>query len=192
VRIAGLYMCNWKCFQGEHYLRLEAKAYAIVARLATDEQRSNGFGKTSVTEAISFAMFGRHSFRTEDEFLTRGEKSCEVRLEFDDGSVVTRSRQLGKTTVLTFRSDGREARGQEAQAEIERRIGLTEQDFVATCSFEQRQIARFILARPEERMTIVSGWVGLEPLERAEALARTRASDLADESASISSAIEAS
>lgn len=182
MRISGLYLKNWVCYAGEHYLKLDAKMYALVAQLEGFSDRSNGLGKTALVESIAFALFNRHRFRTEDEFIAKGEKSAEVRLEFDDGSVVTRSRQLGKTTRLWFSVDGKDLYGPEAQAEIVRRVGLDEQDFCATCSFEQRQMARFILARPEDRMAMVSGWIGLEPLERAEAAAKDRAAALYAES----------
>lgn len=178
MRLAALRLSNWKCFYGDHSLVLDAKVYAIVARLRTDETRSNWCGKSSLTEAITFVLSGKHVFRTEDEFISLGEKRCSCSITFDDGSIVTRSRDRGKSTVLKYRVDGRELSGDEARFEILRRMGLTEQDFDATWCFEQRQIARFILSRPKDRMDMVSGWVGLGPLEQAEAVAKSRAAQL--------------
>jgi DNA repair exonuclease SbcCD ATPase subunit len=187
VRLAEVLLDNFACYAGEVSLALQAKPYAIVARHKHDPERSNAAGKTSIMEAIRFAMYGVHRYRTEDEWITREAKRGRVALRFDDGSKLRRERIRGKSTALYFidRDDdqGREWKGPEAQAELVRRVGLTSEDFSATCYFEQRQMARLVLADPGERMGIVSSWLRLEPLERAETSVRAKAAALAQTAA---------
>jgi len=155
-------------FRGEHELRLEAKTYAIVARWHNDADRSNWGGKSSLLEAIDFVLHGRHRFRLEDEWVSNGEDSGSVEVEFDTGVTLKRTRTRGKPTKVTMG----DAAGPQVQDQVSKVIGLSADEFTATCYFKQKQMARFITARPEERMELISGWLGLEKLNRAEEVAR--------------------
>ncbi len=163
---------NFMCFRGVNTLNLEAKTYAVVAKHDNDAERSNWLGKTSLLEAIDFALYGRHRHRTEDAWITNGEKSGGVLLEFDNGIIVDRSRVRGKRTSLEVLVGGAQAVKERAQEILNERLGLTQEDFTATSYFEQRQMARLILADPGERMAVVAAWLRLEPLQNAEALLR--------------------
>lgn len=170
MRIAQLRLSNWLCFKGEHEIELGPKVYAVVARLNSDADRSNYLGKSSLLEAVDFALYGRHRKRTEDEWITDGEKVGEVELVLDDGTRIVRSRARGKRTSLFFNTA---AMQEEAQHKINAMLGLTSEDFLATCYFQQRQMARLVLAKPDERMGIISGWLRLGPLEQCEDKVRT-------------------
>lgn len=168
---------NWLRFKGEHTLYLEAKAYAVVARLDTDKDRSNFLGKTALIEAVRFALYGEHRFRTEDEWITKGESEGGVELVFDDDFAVGRERTRGKATKLwaglttggiRARADGGGATGDEAQVLIHRCLGLTLRDFDASAYLDQRSIAKMVLADPGDRMKIVEAWLELGPAKAAE------------------------
>lgn len=163
---------NWMRFCGEHVLNLEPKVYAISARRDGDVEMSNWQGKTSLVEAIRFALYGEHRFRTEDEWLTRGEDSGGVELQFDSNYCVDRSRKRGKRTALEEGFLGPtqpSAKGDLAQAAIVRATGLDLRDFEATVYFGQRGAAQLVLTEASRRMEVVEGWLRLEPLMRAEA-----------------------
>jgi len=181
MRIAEVEFCNWLCFRGEHTLKLEAKSYGIFARREDNPEMSNWNGKTAVLEGINFALHGNHRWRTEDEWITRGEVDGQVRLVLDDGTVITRSRTRGKRTTLTFVSKAVPAGAlqDEAQALVAQAIGMDERDFMNTCYFQQRSMAHLILADPSQRMEIVSGWLRLGPLERCYDDVATRAVQVA-------------
>ncbi len=172
-------------FRGEHVLEFEAKAYAIVARRASDPESSNWAGKTSLLEAIVFALEGDHRFRTEDEWISIGEKHGEVELTFSDGRRIRRSRERGRRTNLYFFEAGEPegaAMKEEAQKKIDEAIGLTKEDFFHTCYFQQKHMARFIDADPADRMRVISAWLRLEPLEECERIAKTMAAVREEES----------
>lgn len=175
MHITNLTLRSWKCFRGEHSLPLKPTTYAVTARMEGDVERSNWLGKSSLMQAIAFALYGRHHEGTEDAWITRGEKMGGVELTLDDGTRITRSRTLGKRTELRVALEGAPvaAMGDEAQQAIERLVGLTERDFVATCYFEQKRMSQLVTMRASERMEVVSEWLRLDPLERCEA--RTRA-----------------
>jgi DNA repair exonuclease SbcCD ATPase subunit len=172
---------NWMCFRGEHVLDLRPGAYAVVARAEDDADRSNGSGKTALLEIVLHALEGEHRKRTEDEWITRGESSGENELTLSNGARILRSRSRGKRTTLYYfpAGGGQPAMQDEAQRLIRELVGLSADDFRATCYLGQRQTARLVLAKSEERMSVVSSWLRLAPLERCEDAARTRVSALA-------------
>src|ERR1700690_3622074 len=121
--IRSINLRNWECFRGDHALKLKKGVYAIVAEYSDDPEQSNAAGKTSILEAVNFALFGEHRHRYEDDWITRGEEEGDVGLNID-GTVIRRSRILGKSTQLVVEHDGETLKGDEAQLFIERHIGL--------------------------------------------------------------------
>lgn len=162
---------NFMPFRGSHRIDLEAKAYAVVARFEKDQSRSNSAGKSSLAEAIDFALFGRTNPARRfdaDGWITRGEKEGSVSITFADGTELSRTRLRGKPTQVRFTVPGGGTASQaDAETEILKWLALGEDEFRATCYFEQRQTARLVLARPEERLGIVTGWLGISKLEDA-------------------------
>lgn len=181
MRIAKLRLYNWVCYAGDHALNLEAKAYAVVAKKDGDADASNWSGKSSLLEAVTFALYGWHRYRTEDDWITRGQERGEVELTFDDGVQVKRSRQRGKATRLEVAVGDRTLSGKEAEAIVAELVGFDREDFFMSCYLEQRSMAKFVLATAADRMKIVVGWFELEKLEEAAEKARMAKSALAAE-----------
>lgn len=180
MRATRIELRNWKRYRGEHVLDLADGVHAVCARLEDDETRSNWLGKTSLLVALGrFALYGTSGERLEDDWITRGEKAGHVRLVCDDGTRIERSRKRGQSTQLRLdEPDGKVRKQKQAQARIVELVGLSEADFAATCQVEQKQLARFILARPADRMEVVSGWLGLEPVQKCEESVRQKLSQL--------------
>lgn len=160
-------------FGGEHIIELEPKLYGVVAEYEGDRDRSNWAGKSGFLDALGpFPLFGWHRFETEDEFIYRDAEECEVETTYDTGLSIRRSRARGRSTKLEVEMDGKTLNGAAAQEAIDRAIGMSRDDFYATHFFQQKRMARFILARRSERMAIVNDWLQMDRLERAGALAR--------------------
>lgn len=186
MRISRIEIENWRCFRGSHSIDLDSGAHAIVARHETDPDRSNWLGKSTFLWAPRFAQTGERpkDCPTEDDWIARGEDFGSVALTLSDGTRIERSRKRGGPTNLVVRHDGKEFRKAEAQAEIERIVGLSEKDadvwFLAQKSFDD-----FIKMRPGERARIVSEWLRIDPLRKAEEDVRHSLSELFDREANL-------
>lgn len=174
ITIERLRLLNWKPFRGEHILDLEAKPYAVFAREAGNAERSNALGKSSLVEAVDFALYGRLA----DEFkarkrgwISRGEKSGEVDLSLSDGSRIVRSQSLSGSERLWYFPPGAPDKGAvqaAAQQRIDELVGLSRDDFAATRYFRQGEMARLITLDPGPRLDLVAGWLRLGPLQECE------------------------
>lgn len=181
--ITRIEFLNCGPFRGTHRIELGEGAYAFVAVHEDDPKKSNGVGKSFVLEMVDLAMTGKLSKSREggaDSWITRGEKEARVRLTFDCGAVVTRSKKRGQSTQIRFTRPGaREASQDDAARDILRYFAMSADDFRNAAYFEQRKMARLIdpeQTSPGDRLGIISGWFGLGLADRAEARAAEIAS----------------
>ena len=186
MHITGVQLTNWLRYTGDHEIALDPTVYGIVARYAADARRSNWAGKTAFIEAIRFALYGVHRFAKEDDWITRGIAFGQVKLTLNDGTTVTRGRRRGASTRLeVVGPDGGIATQDAAQKVIDTATGLTAEDFGTSCWIGQKQLARLILARSAERFELVSAWLGLEKLQKAEEAAKARYATARDEATTV-------
>lgn len=172
MRIASITLKNWMCYRGVVELELDAKAYAVLAQYERNPERSNWAGKSALLEAIDFAINGRLNPKRgmgADGWISDGAGEGMVQVSFvgDRATTIRRERKRGKSTKVTY--DG--AAKDDAEAALRRDVGLSEVDFLATCFVQQRQMARLVLAKPEERMDVIRAWFQLAPVESAEGIA---------------------
>lgn len=169
--ITGIRLTNFYRYRGTTELELEAKAYAMIAEWEGEPERSNWGGKTSLAIAIRFALTGWHTKRTEDEWITDGEKDGGVDLELSDGTFISRTRTRGKSTQLrvvhVMGDHEREAHGADAQEVLDRILGFSDEDAAATWWIGQGKMARLVSMQGEKLTEIVNGWLALGPLDAA-------------------------
>ena len=174
ITITQLRLENWKCYRGETVLNLEPQAYAVLAREDANPGWSCWLGKSSLVEAIDFALYGRlaEEFKHRKKgWISRGEKRGEVSLVLSDGSIVRRSQQASGSERLFYFPPGSPTEGAvqaEAQKAIDNLVGLSEEDFTATRYFRQGEMSRLIVLKPEQRLDLVAGWLRLEALQGCE------------------------
>lgn len=185
-KLTSLTLHNFGPFRGTHTIELTDTVYAVVAKHKADEERSNWLGKTTwMYAAAPFLIYGVRppSARTEDEWITRGEKEGYVEGMFDGNLRVKRSRKRGKSTQLEVQ--GTQAKGPltkgPAQECLERLMQLSKEDFFNSAFFKQKSMDKFITARPSDRMEIASAWFNLGPLQACEENLRSRLNLLLDE-----------
>jgi len=175
MHIKEIILNNWLRYRGEHRIELKPTVYAIVARMESDPERSNWTGKTALVESVPFALWGVHRFGTSaDAWISHDEREGSVALVLSNGATIHRGRHKGKPFVKVSTDSGSDAAtGDEAQEMIPQLLGLERRDFDATCWFPQRAVGKFVLATPEERTKMVSGWVtDLQALAKAEQTAQ--------------------
>jgi DNA repair exonuclease SbcCD ATPase subunit len=173
VILAGIRLVNFLRFEGVHEIKLEPGAYSVVARRTDDAEESNWTGKSTILQAVRFALYGTIPEsclnRGVDGWITEGQKEGEVALWFDDQGGIRRWREPGKSTQLAAGwVPGQEpARQDAAQALVLQKVGLSEEDWMSTCYLEQGACSQFVTEEAGARTEKVTGWLRLEPLRRA-------------------------
>ncbi len=137
----------------------------------------NGAGKSSLLDAITWALFGRARKHDESVINTHPDvKAAEVTLDFDyEGNRyrVQRANPRGKTSSVEF-SILLQAEGQErwkpltertlrdTDAKIVETLRMDYDTFINASFFLQGKADQFAVARPSERKQILSNILGLE------------------------------
>lgn len=137
----------------------------------------NGAGKSSIIEALTFALYGR-STATErkelgNEALVRdGQDQARVAVTFEkDGNTYrverTATRQgQGTATVLSGSAKTLQAGTSNASKMIEQIIGMDYETFVSSTIMRQDEMDKITSLRPGDRKEILSKIFGLEAYEK--------------------------
>lgn len=186
MRLSSLTLHNFGPFRGTHTIELTDTVYAVVAKHADDEERSNWLGKTTwMYAAAPFLLFGVRppSARNEDAWITDGESEGYVEGMFDTNLRIKRMRRRGKSTQLEVQgtSAPKPLTKQPAQDTIEKILGLSKEDFFNSAFFKQKSMDKFITARSSDRMAIAAAWFNLGPLQSCEENLRARLNLLIDQ-----------
>lgn len=169
--ITDITLVNWFAFRGEHTLRFDAGAHAVIAKHKRDAKRSNWLGKTTFLHAPLFALYGKHPARLEDGFITPGETYGAVHMTIDLGGVpmrISRTRHIGKSTQLGVSCDTGDASKGEAQSIIDNHVGLSYEDMLNSCFFKQKRFSHFATCDPSTREQTIVSWFRLEKLQAAQ------------------------
>lgn len=149
----------------------------------------NGAGKSSLLDAITFALFGEARKR-DDAIINIACDVAEVALEFEyEGTVyrIQRTKPRNKSTLLEFTvraEDGTwqpltEATMRATEERIQSTLRLDYETFINASFFLQGKADQFAQQRPGDRKRILSSILGLEVWEsyRAEAACRRMNAD---------------
>lgn len=122
-----------------------------------DDQTSEGSGKSSILNALAWALFGKIPKDVNiDDVIREGATSCSVQVLFEDGSEIVRSR---KPNDLFLVRDNKQIRGKDAkdtQSLIEQFVGLSFDTFCQTIYFAQNYSKKFLTSNQEEKGKILS------------------------------------
>lgn len=139
---------------------------------------ANGTGKTTILEAITFALYGKQrATRDSIRFYWSDKKKFGVILDFQfDGKEYTVCRTSTEATMAEVRPGGNVpvANGQaNVQTACERLLGLNYDQFRNSFCAEQKQLA-FLSFKDSRRQEEVARMLGFDKLKRAEDLAKER------------------
>jgi exonuclease SbcC len=144
----------------------------------------NGSGKTTILEAVAFALYGSVASRTKAKGIRRdgaetGE-NCEVELEFalgGDPYRVVRSLR-GETEVqqaALYRGRSPEpiaAQASGVRAAVHRLLGMDYPTFTRSVFSKQKEVNALSDARPEERRQAIRRMIGIDTITRAREAAK--------------------
>ncbi|MBN1837888.1 MAG: SMC family ATPase [Spirochaetales bacterium] len=173
MRLETLTLHNFKSYQDAE-LDLSNVALASVVG-------ANGSGKSSLLEAVVFALTGARGLRNLDSFIRQGEEECRASLTFTMGAErfrITRtrsSRGSGKSTVELAReendlwaAEGTGAR--DTDARIGEILAVDEDILLLTSIVAQGDAGSFFALRPAQRLEAFAAILKLDeqygPLER--------------------------
>lgn len=134
---------------------------------------ANGAGKSSLLEAIAFALTGARSMRNLDQFIRTGTEECRVALNFSTGGETYRltrtrsSRGSGKSTVeLARQADGlwvAEGDGtRDTEARVRQILGVDEDTLLGTAIVSQGDAGSFFALRPAQRLEALGAILKLD------------------------------
>ena len=149
----------------------------------------NGAGKSSLLDAMTWALFGKSRSRSDDDLVNRiaarQDEAAEVRLQFvleDNLYRVVRQKQQGKTTVLEFQialGDDQwrtlsEGGVRATQAAIEHLLRMDFDTFINASFFLQGQADEFTTKTPGQRKEILAELLSVNRWDEYKAAAARR------------------
>lgn len=194
MRIETAELTNWTRYRGTHRVSFTAGVHAVTAKHVDNGERSNWLGKSSFMWAVGpFALYGAKmaAHRYEDDWITHGEKTGVVIVEYSNGLSVKRSRERGSSTKLEVSWQGVKSIGKRAQEVIEDVVRMTREDFLSAFYFEQKMMAALILAGSSKLHEKARAWFELTKLQEALEDAKAERKKLQADEAKFAARIEA-
>ncbi len=168
MRIQSLEIKNFRVIKSAK-IDFPDKVIAIIGK--------NGAGKSSIVEAISWALYGNQAARTgKDEIkstFAKESENCEVKVTFlinEDNYTVTR-RLVGRThraEVELFRGDKSESVGvNETKTHVGNLLGLDWKGYLSSFLARQSELNALSDLVPSKRKDHIAGMLGIERLDKA-------------------------
>jgi DNA repair exonuclease SbcCD ATPase subunit len=132
----------------------------------TKPNSSNGAGKSTIIEAIAFALFGKTIRKTTEKSIRNlhSEGKCKVTLVVNDNVVIER---VKKPPMLTVTVDGEKCTKDSinnTQKFLESFLNTNQSVFLASIIFGQGNATNFLTASPEEKRTIIQNFLSVSEL----------------------------
>ncbi len=147
----------------------------------------NGAGKSSLLDAITWALWGRSRAKTDTELVHQGQTEMRVEFTFALGEQVykvIRTRKVGRGASSLLDLQARDATGDfvsigeatipKTQEKILKVLRLTYETFINSAYLVQGQADEFTGKRPTERKQVLADILGLQEWERYEARAKDK------------------
>src|SRR5919109_661784 len=145
----------------------------------------NGSGKSSIIDAITFALNGQHTRKTNKNLVRRGSESSSLNVRFTVGSKEYYAhRQLGNSVQSIFArldevldsktieyrtlvSGERKQFGDSMSGEIAKILGLDYKKLRAAAIVQQGELSSIIDSQPKEFKELLNSLIGIDRLDNA-------------------------
>jgi DNA repair protein SbcC/Rad50 len=164
----------------------------------------NGAGKSSLLDAITWALWGKARSRRDDDLVHQGREEMHVQLDFEQEGVlyrVFRQRRTGRRgqgylNLFVLQADGKpqlinEPSMRQTQIKIDELLRLDYETFVNSAFLQQGKADAFTTKTPAERKKILSEILGLEQWTKYEERAKDKLKELDRAIASIDGVLAA-
>src|ERR687886_1284771 len=145
----------------------------------------NGSGKSSVIDAATFSLFGKHTRKSNKNLVRRGANHAIAQMRFDiQSKEFQATRALNGSGLQTFSqlvlvSDGdkivnkpivggeRRQFGESMSVEIAKVLGLDYDKLRVAAVVQQGELLRIVEAQPKEFKELLNGLIGIDRLDSA-------------------------
>lgn len=165
MKLRSLRVHNFQSFSGTHHFNLADHSFCFIYGENEDSEKadSNGAGKTTIFNAISWALYGlTPSGASKDDLIHHGADEVSVELSLD-GLTIQRYKKRHKSEVVKFRpGDGTTVFGDllDTQQKLIELLGVDFNTFCNTVFLSRSsKTIDFVRAKPSERAKVLSNLV---------------------------------
>lgn len=160
MKIHSLRLKNFMLYK-DFYQEFDDKdIIAINCKYFDNKHKSNRGGKTTIVEAICYALFGESRAKKEIELIHHGKNLMYVELVLiknDKKYKIKRGKDINNKTIYEV---GFLEKSKEVKSEIESLIGFNKNDFLLTNYFKQNEINSFMLLNHADKKKYLMQWLG--------------------------------
>ena len=141
----------------------------------------NGSGKSSIIDAITFALFGKHSRKSNKGLIKRGENQCYTKINFSinnkslqairkinlKGTLSSQFLEKNGDEWLPIAEGERKQFGESMTKKIEDFIGLDFEKLKIASIVQQGELNSIINAKPKEFKELINAVIGIDKLDIA-------------------------
>lgn len=141
----------------------------------------NGAGKSSIIDAITFALFGQHTRKSNKSLIKRGSNQGFARIKFSiNGKKYEATRKIDTKGTLSAKfseiigeeqieiaAGERKQFGESMTQEIEKTIGLDFEKLKIASIVQQGELNSIINAKPKEFKELINSIIGIDRLDVA-------------------------
>lgn len=172
MKIEKIILKNFQPFKESEVELSGMNVISIVGKYKGEERRSNGSGKSTVLDAISYSLYGKSRTKREDDLIRENQDNMEVEvfieLNKNEKMRIVRGKSKNKGYLNLFINDIDKTSGKiETQKIIEDKIGMDFDLFTATVFFQQHESDQFSGSTPTERKNYLKKLLNLSIYDKA-------------------------
>lgn len=197
----SLKLKNFMCYESASLDFTKFESALIIGKINNNLDISNGAGKSSIFNAIEYALFNDFGDIKLDKIVRDGQQSCSVEFEFllsDIKYKILRSRTAkGTSNVQLFEScnldwkDLSGRRNSDVEDQIKKLIKINPKSFRNSTHFVQHDFSGITNSKTQERKNILKQVFDLSIYTKLEKLAKEKLSGLQKESIKLTTLLEA-